>query len=247
MLLSFCYIVKIIFIFLSLHNYIYIYVIIIGQKSISYYPRCFSFNLAHTATTSTTTNPSSSSSVVVVLKIYNHTKHHLIHYKVKPTFLSKSLFVIDRWDGTISYHNPHNENNNYDSSTSNNNHDDNNKNYNYELINIKLSNFQYLDNLQYGSYINTKYDELSCYISIDLYVTMYINDSDDDNQNGGCDADGSMNNGRHENVDHNDEININTNSDNIRKKESQPHQQLMLLETINIPIVIRNLSFLYKK
>jgi len=183
------------------------------------------------------------------LKIYNHTKHHFIHYKVKPTFLSKSLFVIDRWDGTISYHNPHSENNNYDSSTSNNNNDDDNKNNNYELINIKLSNFQYLENLQYGSYINNKYDELSCFISIDLYVTMYINDSGDDNQNGGYDADGSMNNDRHENVDHNDEINFNTNSDNIRKKESQqhqPHQQLMLLETINIPIVIRNLSFYIK-
>ena len=238
---------KIIIFFLSLQKF-YIYIIIIGQKSISYYPRCFSFNLAHIATTtSTTTNPSSSSSVVVVLKIYNHTKHHLIFYKVKPTFLSKSLFVIDRWDGTISYHNPHSENNNYDSSTSNNNNDDDNKNNNYELINIKLSNFQYLENLQYGSYINTKYDELSCFISIDLYVTMYINDIGDDNQNGGYDADGSMNNDRHENVDHNDEINFNTNSDNIRKKESQqhqPHQQLMLLETINIPIVIRNLSFL---
>jgi hypothetical protein len=120
------------------------------------------------------------------------------------------------------------------------------------LINIKLSNIQYLEKLRHASTINTKYDELSCYISIEFYVTMNINDSGDDNLNDGCDTDGSVNNGRHENVDNHDddEININANSDNIRRKKSQQqqqHQQMMLLETINIPIVIRNLSFLYKK
>lgn len=192
-------------------SYICLIIAILGKKAISYYPRALLFDI----TTNMTTNNRR-------LKIFNNTTEHVIYYKIRRNNdVFSQLFNIDNQEeeGEINFGKDGSD-------------DECNDTNNTISIGLHLRLKDLLEKSVYQSGINMNYDELSCFIIIDLFVNMNIKSD--------------INSDRSEAEDTTNKTSDSEKVNSLSNIEEESNAcQRMLLTTINLPVIIRNISFLH--